>query len=385
MKIYSIFIIILLLIPFTSATDKISSFIILDISEETQNNKATQITAHLQTNNGLPIQKELITFFINDKIFTNKLTDKNGLASIQIQIAEKTEIFVKNLELDETLGQLLVAEGFSTIEEIDQSSESEISNIDGVDENTAKELKERSKEYLKKESDEISKKLNDLGIIPGIKVDKGLNPLPGGGDVETFCSGLDGLVERAAKYYEQGARFAKWRAVLQITNDGCPSKLSIQENAWGLARYARSVQESGLVPIIEPEILMVGDDIVGLDLFDSSKTLKKLMPKLIRSFALDAIELKTKEPYQPKIEDAEDLLRKSAAANITTHPGVGEGDNIRLQSEEVVGGALVLDNKVIHLSVFKNDDLSRSENPHRDRGSRVRRASHRRSHRSGGL
>ena len=103
------------------------------------------------------------------------------------------------------------------------------------------------------------KKLNDLGIIPGIKVDKGLNPLPGGGDVETFCSGLDGLVGRAAKYYEQGARFAKWRAVLQITNDGCPSKLSIQENAWGLARYARSVQESGLVPIIEPEILMDGN------------------------------------------------------------------------------------------------------------------------------
>ena len=106
------------------------------------------------------------------------------------------------------------------------------------------------------DGESMVKKLNDLGIIPGIKVDKGLNPLPGGGDVETFCSGLDGLVERAAKYYEQGARFAKWRAVLHITNDGCPSKLSIQENAWGLARYARSVQESGLVPIIEPEILM---------------------------------------------------------------------------------------------------------------------------------
>lgn len=95
MKILYIFTIILLLIPFTSATDKISSFIILDISEETQNNKAAQITAHLQTNDGLPIQKELITFFINDEIFTNKLTDRNGLASIQIQIAEKTEIFVK--------------------------------------------------------------------------------------------------------------------------------------------------------------------------------------------------------------------------------------------------------------------------------------------------
>ena len=102
------------------------------------------------------------------------------------------------------------------------------------------------------------KKLEKIGVIPGIKVDKGLRPLSGGNDVETFCSGLDGLVERAADYYAQGARFAKWRAVLQITDDGCHSKLSIRENAWGLARYARSVQESGLVPIIEPEILMDG-------------------------------------------------------------------------------------------------------------------------------
>ncbi len=108
------------------------------------------------------------------------------------------------------------------------------------------------------DGDSMVKKLNDLGIIPGIKVDTGLRPLSGAHDVETFCSGLDGLVERAADYYTQGARFAKWRAVLQITEDGCPSKLSIRENAWGLARYARSVQESGLVPIIEPEILMDG-------------------------------------------------------------------------------------------------------------------------------
>ncbi len=103
------------------------------------------------------------------------------------------------------------------------------------------------------------KKLEKLGIIPGIKVDKGLRALAGANDVETFCSGLDGLVERASDYYAQGARFAKWRAVLQIKDDICPSKLSIKENAWGLARYARSVQESGLVPIIEPEILMDGN------------------------------------------------------------------------------------------------------------------------------
>ncbi|WP_036902841.1 MULTISPECIES: class I fructose-bisphosphate aldolase [Prochlorococcus] len=108
------------------------------------------------------------------------------------------------------------------------------------------------------DGDSMVKKLEKLGIIPGIKVDKGLRPLSGANDVETFCSGLDGLVERASDYYSQGARFAKWRAVLQITDDGCPSNLSIKENAWGLARYARSVQESGLVPIIEPEILMDG-------------------------------------------------------------------------------------------------------------------------------
>ena len=79
-------------------------------------------------------------------------------------------------------------------------------------------------------------KLNKLGIIPGIKVDKGLNPLPGGGDVETFCSGLDGLVERAAKYYEQGARFAKWRAVLQITEDNCPSKIIYTRKRLGISK-----------------------------------------------------------------------------------------------------------------------------------------------------
>ena len=101
-------------------------------------------------------------------------------------------------------------------------------------------------------------KLRQQSILPGIKVDKGLKPLPGGLPHETYCSGLDGLVERASDYYERGARFAKWRAVLQITEDG-PSDFAIKENAWGLARYARAVQEAGLVPIVEPEILMDGD------------------------------------------------------------------------------------------------------------------------------
>ena len=91
------------------------------------------------------------------------------------------------------------------------------------------------------------------------EVDKGLSPLAGAHKVETWCLGLEGLAERTAEYYERGVRFAKWRAVLQITADGCPTDLAIKENSWGLARYARICQESGLVPIVEPEILMDGD------------------------------------------------------------------------------------------------------------------------------
>ena len=118
-------------------------------------------------------------------------------------------------------------------------------------------------------------KLEKEGIIPGIKVDKGLKPLVGGLEHETYCSGLDGLTERASDYYARGARFAKWRAVLQITADG-PSDLAIRENAWGLARYARSVQEAGLVPIIEPEILMDGDH----DILTTSEIQEKIIKEV---------------------------------------------------------------------------------------------------------
>ncbi|PSC70525.1 fructose bisphosphate aldolase [Micractinium conductrix] len=100
------------------------------------------------------------------------------------------------------------------------------------------------------------KMLESKGIIPGIKVDKGVVTLPGT-DGETETQGIDDLGKRCAKYYEQGARFAKWRAVLKIGN-GCPSELSINQNAYTLARYAIICQENGLVPIVEPEILSDG-------------------------------------------------------------------------------------------------------------------------------
>ncbi|KAL0740372.1 hypothetical protein Bca4012_081885 [Brassica carinata] len=98
--------------------------------------------------------------------------------------------------------------------------------------------------------------LKEGGVLPGIKVDKGTVELPGTNG-ETTTQGLDGLGERCKKYYDAGARFAKWRAVLKIGQNE-PSELAIHENAYGLARYAAICQENGLVPIVEPEILVDG-------------------------------------------------------------------------------------------------------------------------------
>jgi fructose-bisphosphate aldolase class I len=102
--------------------------------------------------------------------------------------------------------------------------------------------------------------LNANGIIPGIKVDTGLKPLEGGNEGEKWCSGLDTLYERCGKFYEQGARFAKWRTALKIdVAKGQPTDLAIDVAAQDLARYARICQENGLVPIVEPEILIDGN------------------------------------------------------------------------------------------------------------------------------
>src|SRR3954449_2161844 len=100
------------------------------------------------------------------------------------------------------------------------------------------------------------KLLADRGIIPGIKVDLGAKPLALA-EGETITEGIDGLRERLQEYYELGARFTKWRAVISI-GPGIPSDYCIWTNAHALARYAALSQESGLVPIVEPEVLMDG-------------------------------------------------------------------------------------------------------------------------------
>jgi fructose-bisphosphate aldolase, class I len=98
--------------------------------------------------------------------------------------------------------------------------------------------------------------LNDAGIIPGIKVDTGAKPLAGHPG-ETITEGLDGLRARLRDYFQMGARFAKWRAVISPA-DGLPSRSCIEANAHALARYAALCREAGLVPIVEPEVLMAG-------------------------------------------------------------------------------------------------------------------------------
>ena len=105
------------------------------------------------------------------------------------------------------------------------------------------------------------KVLQEAGIIPGIKLDSGAKPLAGAAQ-EKITEGLDGLRDRISEYQAMGARFAKWRAVITI-GDAIPSRLCIEANADALARYAALCQEGGLVPIVEPEVLMDGDHAIA--------------------------------------------------------------------------------------------------------------------------
>ena len=109
----------------------------------------------------------------------------------------------------------------------------------------------------KKDGTPFIKAIIDAGIVPGIKVDTGAKDLAGHPG-EKITEGLDGLRDRLKEYFQMGARFAKWRAVITV-GDGIPSRGCIEANAHALARYAALCQEAGLVPVVEPEVLMEGD------------------------------------------------------------------------------------------------------------------------------
>ena len=143
-------------------------------------------------------------------------------------------------------------------------------------------------ETIKQEfsSKKIPKLISDTGAVPGIKVDTGAKTLTNSSE-EKITEGLDGLRDRLKDYYKLGARFAKWRGVYIISNS-YPSKIAISANAHALARYSALVQEAGMVPIVEPEVLMDGNHSAEICLTKTSEVIKKCFEELI----LQKVDLK---------------------------------------------------------------------------------------------
>lgn len=148
-----------------------------------------------------------------------------------------------------------------------------------------------------KDGTTLVKLIQDAGAIPGIKVDMGITPLAGRSG-ETITQGLDGLRERLAEYYKLGARFAKWRAVIEISHPdqyvgATPTRGGLKANNHALGRYAALCQEAGIVPIVEPEILMGGHHSIERCHEVTKKTLNSLFTELYeQGVALEGIILK---------------------------------------------------------------------------------------------
>jgi len=158
--------------------------------------------------------------------------------------------------------------------------------------------------------------LNKQGVIPGIKVDKGTRDLQGCPG-EKWTQGLTDLDLRAAKYYEAGARFCKWRAVLVI-NNGYISETAIKENAWGLARYAAICQSKGLVPIVEPEILMDGPHSLKINQYWTEKVVAACYKALSdNNVVLEATLLKPNMCLAGKGYKGKKSMEDNALATVT--------------------------------------------------------------------
>jgi len=175
----------------------------------------------------------------------------------------------------------------------------------------------------------FTKLLNSKGIIPGIKVDQGVIDLEGFPN-EKATAGLDGLDKRLAEYYELGARFAKWRAVITIGDD-IPSEACIYANAHSLARYASKCQQAGLVPIVEPEVLMDGTHTIETCNVVTNKVLKIVFEQLhMYNVLLEGIILKPNMiisaidcPVQANIETVASLTYACLKENVPRNvPGI---------------------------------------------------------------
>ena len=160
----------------------------------------------------------------------------------------------------------------------------------------------------------IPQLISETGAVPGIKVDTGAKILAGSSD-EKITEGLDGLRDRLKEYYKLGARFAKWRGVYSIS-EKYPSKLSIYSNAHALARYSALVQESGMVPIVEPEVLMDGNHDSEICFQKTSEVIKKCYEQLeLNKVELEGTILKP-NMILPGV-NSEEKIDKSKVAEMT--------------------------------------------------------------------
>jgi fructose-bisphosphate aldolase, class I len=192
------------------------------------------------------------------------------------------------------------------------------------------------------------------GILPGIKVDTGAKPLAGFPG-ETVTEGLDGLRERLREYRELGARFAKWRAVIGIA-DGLPTRGCVDANAHALARYAALCQEAGIVPIVEPEVLMDGDHTIDRSEEVTAEVLRAVFEQLAEQrVLLEGVVLKPNMllsgydcPVQADVEDvAERTLESFRRLVPAAVPGIaflsgGESDELaaaHLNAMNAIGDA----------------------------------------------
>jgi len=168
----------------------------------------------------------------------------------------------------------------------------------------------------KKDGMPFLKVLSDAGIIPGIKVDTGAKEMAGHSG-EKITEGLDGLRDRLHEYFQMGARFAKWRAVIAIS-DGLPSRSGLEANAHALARYAVLCQEAGFVPVVEPEVLMDGDHTLERCLKVTGEALRNVFIQLnCQRAMLEGMILKPNMvlpgldcPDQPTVDEVADATVK---------------------------------------------------------------------------
>jgi fructose-bisphosphate aldolase, class I len=180
-----------------------------------------------------------------------------------------------------------------------------------------------------KDGTPLVKVIERAGSLPGIKVDKGLKPLPFCPN-EVITEGLDGLRERLVEYRGLGAKFAKWRAVIDI-GGGIPTATCIHTNAHALARYAALCQDEGIVPIVEPEVLMDGDHDIDRCYAATEWTLKRVFEQLYdQRVALEGMVLKPnmvvagkKSPKRATVEEAaEKTLKVLKACVPAAVPGI---------------------------------------------------------------